>query len=94
MESTDAKSKTELGSLESTKRQFTHSEILKFTNNLKRTLGKGGFGTVYHGYIDKTQVAIKMLSPSSVQGLQEFHAEAGLSNNETQSLWAQQYTNN
>ncbi|ONI15687.1 hypothetical protein PRUPE_3G055600 [Prunus persica] len=35
----------------STKRQFTYSEILKMTNNFERVLGKGGFGTVYHGYM-------------------------------------------
>ncbi|BBG98666.1 Leucine-rich repeat transmembrane protein kinase protein [Prunus dulcis] len=52
---------------EARKRQFTYSEILQITNNLKRILGKGGFGTVYHGCIDKTEVAVKMLSPSSVQ---------------------------
>lgn len=62
--------------LEAKNRQFTYSDILKFTNNFERTLGKGGFGTVYHGYIVKTQVAVKMLSPSSVQGFQEFRAEA------------------
>lgn len=55
-----AKATIQLGSLESTKRKFTYSEILKITNNFQRTLGKGGFGTVYHGCIDKTQVAIKM----------------------------------
>ncbi|KAI5336448.1 hypothetical protein L3X38_015715 [Prunus dulcis] len=64
--------------VEATKRQFTYSEILQITNNLKRILGKGGFGTVYHGCIDKTQVAVKMLSPSSVQVLQQFHAEVNL----------------
>ncbi|PRQ51152.1 putative transferase, protein kinase RLK-Pelle-LRR-I-1 family [Rosa chinensis] len=47
--------------LEQKNRQFTYCEILKFTNNLERTLGKGGFGTVYHGYIDKLQVAVNLL---------------------------------
>jgi hypothetical protein len=31
---------------------------------------------VYHGYVDDTQVAVKMLSQSSVQGYQQFQAEA------------------
>ncbi|ONI14981.1 hypothetical protein PRUPE_3G019400 [Prunus persica] len=46
--------------VEARKRQFTYSEILQITNNLKRILGKGGFGTVYHGCIDKTQVYLLM----------------------------------
>ncbi|KAM5579233.1 hypothetical protein ABKV19_009160 [Rosa sericea] len=75
---TNVKATIQLGSMESTKRKFTYSEILKITNNFERILGKGGFGTVYHGYLDKTQVAIKMLSPSAVQGFQQFHAEVDL----------------
>lgn len=39
-------------------------------------IGKGGFGVVYHGYMkDGTQVAVKMLSPSSSQGPREFQTE-------------------
>ncbi|GMN37095.1 hypothetical protein TIFTF001_006535 [Ficus carica] len=49
-------------SFEPVKRQFTFSEILIMTNNFERTLGKGGFGTVYHGFIDdNTPVAVKLL---------------------------------
>ncbi|XP_060672293.1 probable LRR receptor-like serine/threonine-protein kinase At1g05700 [Ziziphus jujuba] len=69
---------TQHGSFESTNRQFTGSEIQKITNNFHRVLGGGGFGTVYHGYIDGNQVAVKILSPSSVQGYQQFHAEVNL----------------
>ncbi|KAJ9179282.1 hypothetical protein P3X46_011091 [Hevea brasiliensis] len=66
-------------SLKSKGRHFTYSEVLKVTNNLERVLGKGGFGTVYHGYLDDdTQVAVKMLSPSSVQGYKQFQAEVKL----------------
>ncbi|CAB4302987.1 unnamed protein product [Prunus armeniaca] len=69
-----AEAKDTIGtSVESTKRQFTYSEIIKITNNFKRILGKGGFGNVYHGYIDDTQLAIKMLSPSSVDLLLRVH---------------------
>ncbi|KAH0982488.1 hypothetical protein GBA52_009665 [Prunus armeniaca] len=74
----DEKASPQYGSLESTKRQFTYSEILMMTNNFERVLGKGGFGTVYHGYMEHTQVAIKMLSASSVQGFQQFRAEVNL----------------
>ncbi|PON54511.1 Mitogen-activated protein kinase kinase kinase [Parasponia andersonii] len=62
----------------SKKRQFTYSEVVKITNNFERILGKGGFGTVYHGFIDDIQVAVKMLSSSSVQGFQQFQAEVKL----------------
>jgi predicted Ser/Thr protein kinase len=63
-------------SLESIQRQFTYSELLKITNNFERILGKGGFGTVYRGNIDGIQVAVKMISPSSTQGFQQFQSEA------------------
>lgn len=55
--------------------QFTYSQVLVMTNNFERSIGKGGFGTVYHGYLDGAQVAVKMLSPSSSQGYKEFQAE-------------------
>lgn len=60
---------------ESKKRQFTYTEVLTITNNFERILGKGGFGAVYHGIIDNTQVAVKMLSSTSHQGYQQFEAE-------------------
>ncbi|KAA8536751.1 hypothetical protein F0562_029229 [Nyssa sinensis] len=66
------------GTLEEKKKQFTYSEVLNITSNFQRVIGKGGFGIVYHGYIGHTQVAVKMLSPSSTQGYNEFQAEANL----------------
>ncbi|XP_031283429.1 LRR receptor-like serine/threonine-protein kinase IOS1 [Pistacia vera] len=63
------------GSLELKKRRFTYSDLVRITNNFERVLGKGGFGAVYHGYLDNTQVAVKMLSASSAQGYKEFQAE-------------------
>lgn len=53
-----------------------YSEVERITNNFERTLGRGGFGIVYHGIIEDTHVAVKKLSPSSVQGFQQFQAEA------------------
>ncbi|XWS18918.1 hypothetical protein CRYUN_Cryun32bG0086100 [Craigia yunnanensis] len=71
----DATSNKEDQILESKNPQFTYSEVLKITNNFERVIGKGGFGTVYHGYLDGTQVAVKMLSSISVQGYKKFQAE-------------------
>ncbi|XP_057978263.1 putative leucine-rich repeat receptor-like protein kinase At2g19210 [Malania oleifera] len=64
--------------LESKKQQFRYSEVLSITNNLTMILGKGGFGTVYLGYINNTEVAVKILSPSSVQGCKQFQSEVKL----------------
>ncbi|KAI3761609.1 hypothetical protein L1987_52030 [Smallanthus sonchifolius] len=60
------------------KQQYTYSEVQSITDNFSVVLGKGGFGTVYHGIIDDTQIAVKMLSGSSLQGDKEFQAEAKL----------------
>ncbi|XP_060669442.1 LRR receptor-like serine/threonine-protein kinase IOS1 [Ziziphus jujuba] len=73
-----ARSTDQNNTLEPKKRQFTYSEVLKMTNNFERTLGKGGFGTVFHGLIEGTEVAVKMLSSTSVQGYQQFQAEVKL----------------
>ena len=71
----DTKSNIQKESLESIQRQFTYSELQNITNNFERILGKGGFGTVYHGNIGNTQVAVKMISPSSTQGFRQFQSE-------------------
>ncbi|QHO17453.1 hypothetical protein HN51_033032 [Arachis hypogaea] len=54
---------------------YSYSDIIKITNNFRKILGKGGFGTVYMGHVDDAPVAVKMLSQSSVQGYQQFQAE-------------------
>lgn len=57
-------------------RRFTYSELEAITNGFQRVVGRGGFGKVYDGFLeDGTQVAVKLLSESSNQGLQEFLAE-------------------
>ncbi|KAF2612463.1 hypothetical protein F2Q70_00007790 [Brassica cretica] len=61
------------------RRMFTYSEVIKMTNNFQNSLGKGGFGMVYHGFVNGSkQVAVKVLSQSSIQGYKEFKAEVDL----------------
>lgn len=75
------KSARKIGSaLEQTNHQFAYSEIMTITNNFEKVIGKGGFGTVYHGYLNDTQEVVKMLSESSAQGYTEFQAEVHLCN--------------
>ncbi|CAN8277093.1 unnamed protein product [Cochlearia groenlandica] len=60
-------------------KRFTYSEVVTMTNNFQRILGKGGFGIVYHGFVNSgEQVAVKMLSVSSSQGYKQFKAEVEL----------------
>ncbi|GJW56754.1 RNA-directed DNA polymerase, eukaryota [Tanacetum coccineum] len=57
---------------------FTCLDIQRITNSFNTVIGKGGFGTVYYGYIGNNQVAVKMLSESSAQGYRELQAELKL----------------
>ncbi|KAF8388903.1 hypothetical protein HHK36_025584 [Tetracentron sinense] len=67
------------GSMVSNYSQFSYSEVVSITHDFQKVIGRGGFGTVYHGYLkDNTEVAVKMLSLSSTQGSKEFQTEAKL----------------
>lgn len=58
------------------KTEDSHDEIMGITNNFERVIGKGGFGTEYHGFTkDGTWVAVKTLSLFSPRGPQEFRTE-------------------
>jgi hypothetical protein len=57
-------------------RRFSYKELEMITNNFQQVLGQGGFGYVYSGFLeDGTQVAVKLRSHSSSQGVKEFLAE-------------------
>lgn len=63
-------------SLQLQNRRFTYNELQAITNNFEHVLGKGGFGKIYSGFLeDGTQVAVKLGSQTSNQGVKEFHAE-------------------
>ncbi|XP_039162845.1 G-type lectin S-receptor-like serine/threonine-protein kinase At1g61490 [Eucalyptus grandis] len=57
---------------------FSFSSLLLATNNFDATnkLGQGGFGPVYKGMLnDGKEIAVKRLSSSSGQGMEEFENE-------------------
>jgi Protein tyrosine and serine/threonine kinase len=57
-------------------RKFTHQELKDITNNFSRIIGRGGFGVVYHGYLEnEAEVAVKVCSQGSGQGNKQFLAE-------------------
>ena len=56
---------------------FSFSEINEATRNFNPSLqiGQGGYGSIFRGTLRHTEVAIKMLSPNSTQGPEEFEHE-------------------
>jgi hypothetical protein len=63
-------------SLQLENRRFTYEELEMITNNFEKVLGQGGFAKVYNGFLeDGSQVAVKLLSNSSIEGVSEFLAE-------------------
>ncbi|KAI8544534.1 hypothetical protein RHMOL_Rhmol08G0304800 [Rhododendron molle] len=71
--------RTEGRTLKPRNRRFTYSEVVTITNNFERVIGKGGFATVFLGYLeDGTEVAVKMLSRPLSQGSEQFWTEAKL----------------
>lgn len=60
-------------------RRFTYKDLQAMTGNFKTVLGRGGFGSVYDGFLpDGTQVAVKLRSESSSQGVREFLTEVSV----------------
>uniref|UniRef100_A0A1D1YNF2 Leucine-rich repeat receptor-like serine/threonine-protein kinase At2g14510 n=1 Tax=Anthurium amnicola TaxID=1678845 RepID=A0A1D1YNF2_9ARAE len=71
--------KEERNGLKCKSHRFTSLEIRNMTRNFETTIGKGGFGIVYLGYLnDGTQVAVKVLSQTSSQGAKQFQVEVEL----------------
>jgi len=65
-------------------RIFSYAELRSATDNFNRTnkVGRGGFGTVYKGTIRNGQeVAVKVLSAESRQGIREFLTEIDVISN-------------
>jgi hypothetical protein len=63
-------------SLQFDNRQFTYKELKTITNSFEKSIGKGGFGVVYLGYLeDGTPVAVKTRTESSSQSHNEFLGE-------------------
>uniref|UniRef100_A0ACD5YRD1 Uncharacterized protein n=1 Tax=Avena sativa TaxID=4498 RepID=A0ACD5YRD1_AVESA len=60
-------------------RRFTYNELAAATNGFsnRNKLGEGGFGSVYRGFLNKTNlhIAVKKVSKSSRQGWKEFVSE-------------------
>ncbi|KAJ3678993.1 hypothetical protein LUZ61_021157 [Rhynchospora tenuis] len=57
-------------------KKFNHEELNDMTNNFLRTIGRGGFGIVYHGYLEnQIEVAVKVCSLESTQANKQFLAE-------------------
>ncbi|KAH9289558.1 hypothetical protein KI387_033675, partial [Taxus chinensis] len=52
-----------------------YEEVKAMTGNFEREIGKGGYGPVFHGCLQDKEVAIKILSDKSHQGITEFSTE-------------------
>ncbi|KAF7012353.1 hypothetical protein CFC21_026551 [Triticum aestivum] len=65
-------------------RLFSYAQLKSATDNFNRNnkVGRGGFGTVYKGTIpNKQDVAVKVLSAESRQGIREFLTEIDVISN-------------
>ena len=56
-----------------TAHRFSLSEIEDATEKFERRIGSGGFGIVYYGKLkDGKEIAVKVLTNDSFQGIREF----------------------
>ena len=57
-------------------RAFTLEEMIEATQNFSEKIGQGGFGSVYFGKLpDGKDIAVKVLSSFSIQGVCQFQNE-------------------
>ena len=62
-------------------RAFTLEEMMEATNNFSRKIGQGGFGSVFFGKLKEgTEIAVKVLTFFSQQGVHQFQNEVNYSN--------------
>ncbi|KMZ65151.1 Receptor-like kinase [Zostera marina] len=56
--------------------RFSYKQLQEFTNNFKKELGGGGFGTVFEGSLEEgRKIAVKRLMDGAGQGQREFLSE-------------------
>lgn len=56
-----------------TAHRFSMSEIEDATGKFQKRIGSGGFGIVYYGKLkDGKEIAVKVLTNDSFQGIREF----------------------
>ena len=66
--------------LDSKNWHISYSEVDRITDNFKKMLGQGASAKVYLGHLsDGTEVAVKMLTPTSVLVFKQFKTEASFS---------------
>jgi hypothetical protein len=57
-------------------RRFTYAELKLITKDFQSIIGKGGFGSVYHGILENgDEVAVKVLMETSIAESRDFLPE-------------------